>query len=183
MLRAIRLTSVLATMLAAIPVYAQVYKWVDEHGVTNYSSEPPAHRNAGLKPATVADRISIYAPEPAVQRAIGAISLGKDRILSDRIDSLERQHTAERESSQYAAAAAAEARAAQAAYLQCLEERRVDCDYDSGYYPYGLGGVLTVFHRRSRPHIPAMARSRVAAENMARLHSDGKPRRAGVFRP
>jgi Domain of unknown function (DUF4124) len=181
MRRVIPLTSVLAVMLAAIPAHAQVYKWVDEHGVTNYSSEPPADRNAGVKPATVADRISVYAPEPAVQRTIGAISLGKDRILSDRIDSLERQLAAERQSSQYAAAA--EARAAQAAYVQCLAERRVDCDYDGGYYPYGLGGVLTVVHHRPRPHIPAMARSRVAAENIARSHSDGKLRRAGVLRP
>jgi uncharacterized protein DUF4124 len=188
--------------LATVPAYAQVYKWVDERGVTNYSSEPPADRKAGLKPATVADRISVYAPEPAVQRAISAISLGKDRILSDRIDSLERQLAADRQSSQYAAAA--EAHAAQAAYAQCVAERRVDCDYDSGRYPYASGGVLTVIHRRPRPHIPAMARSGagagnfratirasgrsnhatpgVAAEDIARLHSDGKLRRAGIFR-
>ena len=179
--RVIRLTSVLAVMLAAIPAYAQVYKWVDERGVTNYSSEPPADRNARVNAATVADRMSVYAPEPAVQRAISAISTGKDRILSDRIDSLERQHAAEGQSSQYAAAA--EARAAQAAYVQCLAERRVDCDYDSAYYPYGLGGVLTVVHHRPRPRMPAMARSRGAADNIARSHSDGKIRRAGVFRP
>jgi hypothetical protein len=181
MLRVIRLTSVFAVMLAAIPAYAQVYKWVDEHGVTNYSSEPPADRNAGVKPPTIADRISVYAPEPAVQRAISAISLGKDRILSGRIDSLERQLAAERQSSQYAAAA--DARAAQAAYAQCLAERRVDCDYDSGYYPYGLGGVLTVVHRRPPSHIPSMARSRLDAGNFARLHAGGNLRRAGVFRP
>jgi hypothetical protein len=168
-------------VLAAIPAYAQVYKWVDEHGVTNYSSEPSADRKGGPKPGTVADRISVYAPEPGLQRTIRAISLGKDRILSDRIDSLERQHAAERQSSQYAAAA--EERAAQAAYAQCLAERRVDCDYDSGYYPYGLGGVLAVIHRRPRPHIPATMRSRGAAENIARLHSGGKLRRAGVFPP
>ena len=170
-----------AAALAAIPAYAQVYKWVDEHGVTNYSSEPPAARKGGPKPATVADRISVYAPEPGVQRTISAISLGRERILSDRLDSLERQHAAERQSSQYAAAA--EARAAQAAYAQCLAERRVECDYDSGYYPYGLGGVLTVVHRRPRPHIPAMARPRVATENIARLHAGGKLRRGRNFPP
>jgi hypothetical protein len=189
-------------VLATVPAYAQVYKCLDERGVTNYSSEPPADNRAGLKPATVADRISVYAPEPAVQRAISAISLGKDRILSDRIDSLERQLVAERQSSQYAAAA--EARAAQAVYAQCLAERRVDCDYDSSRYPYGSGGVLTVIHRPPRLHIPAMVRSGagagnfraairasgrsnhatpgVAAKDIARLHSDGKPGRAGVFR-
>lgn len=181
MSRVIRLTSVLALLLASIPAHAQIYKWVDDHGVTNYSGEPRADRNAAVKPAIVADRISVYAVEPGVQRAINAISLGKDRILSGRIDALERQLAAERQSSQYTAAA--ETRAAQAAYAQCLTERRVDCDYDSGYYPYGLGGVLTAVHHRQRPHIPAMARARVVAANNPRLRSDGNIRRAGVFRP
>ena len=81
MLRAILLTSVLAAVLAAVPAYAQIYKWVDEHGVTNYSSEPPAGLKGGPKPATVADRISVYAPEPGVQRTIRAVSLGRERIL------------------------------------------------------------------------------------------------------
>jgi hypothetical protein len=154
---------------------------VDERGVTNYSSEPPADRKAAVKAATVADRISVYAPEPALQRSISALSIGRDRILSGRIDSLERELAGERQSSQYASAA--EARAAQAAYAQCLAERRVDCDYDSGYYPYRAGGVLTVVQHRPRPRIPSIARSRVAAENFARLRSDGNLRRAGVFRP
>ena len=175
MLRAIRVTSILAAVLAAIPAYAEVYKWVDEHGVTNYSSEPPAARNRGPKPATVADRISVYAPEPGVQRTLSAISLGREKMLADRIDLLERQHAAERQSSQYAAAA--EARAAQAAYAQCVAERRVDCDYDSSYYPYGLGGVLTVIQRRPRHHIPAMTRPRLATQNSARFHAGGKFRR------
>jgi hypothetical protein len=189
-------------MLAAASAYAQVYKWVDERGVTNYTSEPPTESKARLTPATIADRISVYAPEPAVQRAISANSLGKVRILSDRIDSLERQLAADRDASQYAAAA--EARAAQAAYAQCLAERRVDCDYDSGRYPYALGGVLPVIHHRPQPHMLAVARSGtragnvraaikasgrsfhatpgVRAEDIARLHSDGNLRRAGIFR-
>lgn len=33
---------VLAAMLAANPVCAQLHKWVDRHGVTNYSDQPPA---------------------------------------------------------------------------------------------------------------------------------------------
>jgi len=202
MLRAIRHTSLVAAMLAVVPANAQVYKWVDERGVTNYSSQPPADSNVKLKPATVADRISVYAPEPAVQRAISAVSLGNVRILTDRIDSLERQLAADRHAWQYAAAA--EARAAQAAYAQCLAERRVDCDYDSGRYPYDLGGRLTAINHRPQPRMPAVARSGtgagnsraairasgrnihakrgVGAEDFARVHSDGNLRRAGIFR-
>jgi hypothetical protein len=181
MLRLIRLTSVLAALLAVMPAHAQVYKWVDERGVTNYSSEPPADRKGGPKSATVADRISVYAPEPGIQRAIRAVSLGKDRMLSDRIDSLEREQAAERQASEFAAAA--DARAAQAAYAQCQADRRVDCDYNSGYYPYGLGGVLTVVHRRPPPRIPGVAHSRGGTENIARLHPGGKVRQPGVLPP
>lgn len=200
--RVFRLTSVLAMMLAALSAHAQVYKWVDEHGVSNYSSAPPAKITARLKPAIIEDRISVYPSGPAVQKAISAISQSKERMLSDRIDLLERQLAAERQASQYAAAA--EARAAQAAYAQCLADRRVDCDDASGYYPYGAGGVATVIHHLPRPRIPAMARSGVGAgdfkaairvpgrsmhakrgvadEDIARSHAGGKLRRSGSAR-
>jgi hypothetical protein len=176
--RLIRLTGgILAALLAVIPAQAQVYKWVDEHGVTNYSSDPPpAVRKGGPKTATVADRISVYAPEPGIQREIRAVSLGKDRILSDRIDALERE-AAERQASEFAASA--EARAAQAAYAQCQADRRVDCDYNSGYYPYGWGGVLTVVHRRPLPRNPGVGHSRSGTEKIARLHPGGKVRQPG----
>lgn len=200
--RVFLLTSVLAMMFAAITADAQVYKWVDERGVSNYSSAPPAEVGAGVKPAVVADRISVYPSEPALQRALGVISASKERALSDRIDFLERQLAAERQSLQYAAAA--EARAAQAAYARCLADRRVDCDDAAGSYPYGTGGVATVIQHWPKPRIPAMARSAavagdfrdairlpgrsmharrgVADEDFARLHAGGKLRRTGVAR-
>lgn len=200
--RVFQLTSVLAMLLAAIPAHAQVYKWVDERGVSNYSSAPPAAITAKLKPAIVADRISVYPSEPGLQRALAAISASKERALSDRIDLLERQLAAERQSSQYAAAA--EARAAQAAYAQCLADRRVDCDDAGGYYPYGAGGVATVIHHQPRFRVATKARSGVIAgdfkaaikvprrnmharrgvadEDIVRSHSGGRLRRSGVAR-
>ena len=36
----IRLTIVLVAILAAAPACAQLYKWVDERGVTNYFNQP-----------------------------------------------------------------------------------------------------------------------------------------------
>jgi hypothetical protein len=181
MQRLTRLTSIVAAILAAIPAYAQVFKWVDERGVTNYSNEAPAAGLRRVKPVSVADRISVYAPAPALQRAVSLISANEDRILANRIDSLERQLSAERESAQ--SAADAESRAAQSAYAQCLADRRVDCDYDTGYYPYGPGAVLTVF-RHPPPHrIPHMTRSRVGAETIARLRSERRIHRAGDLRP
>jgi hypothetical protein len=49
---------------------AELYKWVDERGVTNYSNTPPARTGDG-KPATVVeDRLSVYTPEEPVTDAL-----------------------------------------------------------------------------------------------------------------
>jgi hypothetical protein len=155
MLRAIHMICLLTIALWGMPAYAQIYKWVDERGTTNYSSTPPSGDAAAKKPAAVADRISVYAPEPGVQRAIGANSANRERINSDRITALERQLAAERQNSQYAAIG--DTSAAQAAYAQCLAERRIDCDYDYGYNPYayapyGIAVALPVSRHRPRHH-------------------------------
>jgi len=41
-----RYIPVLIGVLACVPAGAQTYKWVDEHGVTNYGAKPPAGRRA-----------------------------------------------------------------------------------------------------------------------------------------
>jgi hypothetical protein len=50
--------------LLATTAFAQVYKWVDEKGVTNYSNEVPA--KPGRNVTVVEDRISVYTPEQSV---------------------------------------------------------------------------------------------------------------------
>src|SRR5258708_15862827 len=75
---------VLAT--AGGPAHAQIYKWVDEAGKTHYSDTAPA---GGRKVDTVADRISVYAPDPSIART--AATAGSDPALSDRVARLERQ--------------------------------------------------------------------------------------------
>lgn len=50
--------------LLATTAFAQVYKWVDENGVTNYSNEAPA--KPGRNVTVVEDRISVYTPEQSV---------------------------------------------------------------------------------------------------------------------
>jgi len=55
------------TLLLASAVHAETYKWVDERGVVNYSNTPPpAAAKAAAKP--IADRVSTYEPDPAMQR-------------------------------------------------------------------------------------------------------------------
>jgi hypothetical protein len=55
-------------LLALAPAaQAETYKWVDEKGVVNYSNTPPPN---ATKAVTVPERISAYAPDPALNRAI-----------------------------------------------------------------------------------------------------------------
>jgi hypothetical protein len=46
MARLVKLSLLLLTILAAGPAWSQVYKWVDENGVVNYSNQPPSNRKA-----------------------------------------------------------------------------------------------------------------------------------------
>ncbi len=138
-------SSLVAILLAATggTAYAQIYKWVDEAGKTHYSDQAPA---GGKKPDTVADRISVYAPDPALL-ARAAAPAGSNPVLSDRVDSLERQLQAERLARrQYEMATYAQM--SQAAYDGCRADRRVDCDY--GGAPY-VGPIAVVPIRQRRP--------------------------------
>jgi hypothetical protein len=160
----IQLVSVLMVILVAAPASAQMYKWVDENGVTNYASKPPSPSKAAKKFVTVADRISVYTPESAVTRALEAGASRNEGMLSKRIDSLERRLEAERQARELAAAA--EARASQAAYDLCVAERRVDCDGSTGYYPYGPAVVFAPFQHRQPRFVPVVAVTGVTAGNV-----------------
>jgi hypothetical protein len=51
-------------------VGAELYKWVDERGITNYSNEPPP-KGTNAKAVTLPeDRLSVYTPEESVTREI-----------------------------------------------------------------------------------------------------------------
>ena len=139
-------SSLVVILLGAVsgPAHAQIYKWVDEAGKTHYSDTAPVGRK---KIDTVADRISIYAPDPALL-ARAAANAGSDPALSDRVDRLERQLHAERLARQQYELASF----AQAAYERCLSDRRVDCDSYGGAMPYaGPIVVVPVRHRRPIP--------------------------------
>jgi len=56
----------LALLLAALPAGAETFKWVDEKGVTNYSSTPPASRTAKV----IEERVSVIPADPSLATAI-----------------------------------------------------------------------------------------------------------------
>ena len=98
---------------------AEIYKWVDQKGVTNYSSAPPATGKAQtLDPG--ATTVSVY-PTTALQDAARL-----DAIMRQKVAMLENQLRAERQArlTQQASYRAD----AGLAYEQCLRERRFDCD-------------------------------------------------------
>ena len=65
--RAIALTVLLFAGTSAVS--AELYKWVDEKGVTNYSNEPPP-KGANATPLNVDDRLSVYTPDEATTRSM-----------------------------------------------------------------------------------------------------------------
>jgi hypothetical protein len=140
------ISSVILLAAAAGPAHAQIYKWVDEAGKTHYSDQAPA---GGKKPDTVADRISVYSPDPTLL-ARAAATAGPDPVLSDKVDRLERQLHAERLArTQQQVELASLTQASQSAYERCVSERRVDCDGYGATMPYaGPIAVVPVRHRR-----------------------------------
>lgn len=143
----------IAAMMAAAPASAQLYKWVDERGVTNYSNQPPPDPKAVKTLRRVEDRLSVYSPDQALLQAIEDDQQNslKRRNQRAQIESLENQLEAERRAREQAAAAAA--REPQAAYERCLADGRTDCDATYGYLPYAPP-VAFVRNRHRRQHIP-----------------------------
>jgi hypothetical protein len=66
----LRFLPLAALLLALTPAAeAQLYKWVDEKGVVNYSNTPPPKTTA-KKVTMVEDTISVYTPEKSVTEEI-----------------------------------------------------------------------------------------------------------------
>jgi hypothetical protein len=60
-----------ALLLASAPAAgAELYKWVDENGVVNYSNTPPPKTRTGKPPTVVEDRLSVYTPEKSITEEI-----------------------------------------------------------------------------------------------------------------
>jgi uncharacterized protein DUF4124 len=172
-----------ALLFCTAPAFAQVYKWVDDKGVVNYSNEAPADRKSTLLDPKSA-RVSTYSTGEAPKRAPAQLASASesDRALHEKIDRLERKLDAERYARQNTGDAQAQT-VADARYAQCLRDRRVDCDYsgmdpyyyDYGYGPYYPGIVYATPHVRH--HRPFANRPVASPKPVARSSSSG---RAGV---
>lgn len=155
---------IIVAVLAACPASAQVYKWVDESGVTNYTSEPPTNNKAVKKfelLLTKEDTSSLAAP---------ANVRGNQQRLLDRINKLERQVQAERQARQYESELQAQQYAARGAPPPATYDPCVDwyegCNGSAynygGYYPW----PVVVAHHRPRPLVRPVPVTRM--QGMAR---------------
>jgi hypothetical protein len=160
--------------VATLCLAAPIYKWVDEHGVTNYGSAPPPGRKSVQldEEATRVSTIEAY----DYSRQVAAST---DRSLRQRIDRLEEELSYSRQAA--AAREAAAADAARQARELCIAQRRVDCDdpylyfRDPGYvYAYPPFGRFPPhgFHPRPKPGVlPARSPG---------MTNPGAPRSAGA---
>jgi hypothetical protein len=111
-MRPIALSLLILGLVAALPVNAQIYRWVDDRGVVNYANQRPESTNRAIRIDTQESRLSVIpapggrrenaaAPPPASVRA--EFPSDVDRATMARADS------------------ALQWRA------RCFAERRVDC--------------------------------------------------------
>jgi hypothetical protein len=128
---------------------AQIYKWVDDKGVTNYSGTPPKGASSAMAPAILEDRVSVISPQPALAPLSPAPAY-------DRIAALERELQAQRDALRYAIAQTQQ----RSPYDECLAagQRTADCDAllqaAYGNYGYGYGYAYPVVVRGVRVRPP-----------------------------
>jgi len=137
--------------------HAQVYKWTDEKGVVNYSSTPPPKGRSGKIVEEDNGRVSTIPADPSARDAQPSPS---ERALRDRVDRLEQDAAAQRQTAGANDAAAQEAY--RRWYEQCRADRRVDCDNPVGYNDPGYAvyppGVARPGQRPLVPNAPGQFR-------------------------
>jgi len=136
------LVTVLVAVLAATGAAAELYKWVDERGVVNYSDQPPADPKTASKLTTVEDRVSVYTPDKALMQALEAERRGAPGKGDARFE-------AERPARPFVALLGA--RTPQLPSDPCLDASRIECGaFFGSYYPAWSGVRHVAISRKSR---------------------------------
>ena len=118
----IRMLFMLAAVGASLPAAAELYRWVDERGVTNYSNEPPPAAATARKLSHVADKVSVYTPDENFMKAVKAM---RERSLQALAEPDPPRNPVARIGSP-----------PQSGYEQCLASGRLDCaELYRGYVP------------------------------------------------
>ncbi|MGH8680480.1 MAG: DUF4124 domain-containing protein [Burkholderiales bacterium] len=151
-MRNVQLAALAALLMLAPVAHAEIYKWVDEKGVVNYTSTPPQNRKS-VKLDEEQGRVSTieaydYSKSGAARR---------EQALQERVARLEQEAARGRQTAALDAAAAADAY--RVWREQCIAQRRVDCDepYAASFVDPGLvfpGAVVRPPRRVAGAYIP-----------------------------
>jgi hypothetical protein len=129
------LASICSALLPVAPAAAELYKWVDERGVTNYSSERPAAKAAKL--TRVENKLSVYTPDEGVLRAVKAV---RERAIAALTEP------------EPVRSPVARIAVERPGYEQCITSGRIGCeDLYPGYYPAVYLPLAVVPLRRIQP--------------------------------
>ena len=117
----------LAATLWVAPAGAELYKWVDERGVTNYSNAPPAAAAPANKLTRVENTISVYTPDESFMQAV--------KVARERSIQALAEPAAQRSAVGRIAVSSA------SGYEQCVSSGRLGCeDLYRTYFPAYLSG-------------------------------------------
>ena len=137
-----KLLSVLVAFLLAapLPVFAQLYKWLDADGVVNYGDLPPPNAT------------NVQSVGPASLSVVPGVPKEQMDAMRER-DEQRRQEALQREADEARARASARAASGVPSELQSYEEYAYDYDYGP-VFGYGPPRVRRPGVNRPRPHPP-----------------------------
>ena len=142
---AIHLLVLFAATCAIAPASAELYKWVDERGVTNYSNDPPPAAATASKLTRIENKISVYTPDDGVIQAVKVVRERAIKALTEP---------------EPARSPVARIAVEQSGYEQCITSGRIGCDdlypnyYPAAYYPVGAYARRGVLPTRFLPPRP-----------------------------
>ncbi|MGH8703758.1 MAG: DUF4124 domain-containing protein [Burkholderiales bacterium] len=149
----IQLATLAALLAFAQVAHAEIYKWVDDKGVVNYSNSPPANR----KSVTLDEEQGRVSTIEAYDHSKSG-GARREQALQERVARLEQEVARGRQTAALDAAAAAEAY--RVWREQCIAQRRVDCDdpYAASFVDPGSvffpGAVVRPARRVAGAYIP-----------------------------
>ena len=143
--------ALLALTCASATASAQLYKWVDERGITNYSNDAPPAATAANKLTRVENKISVYTPDEGFMQAVKAVRERSLKALAEP---------------EPVRSPVARIEVQQSGYEQCLTSGRIGCDdlypgyypaayLPAAYYPYRRVQPTRFLPPRPVPHAPA----------------------------
>ncbi len=133
---------VCAAIFSIAPAAAELYKWVDERGVTNYSSDPPPSATPANKLGRVENKISVYTPDDGTLQAVKAVRERAIQAIN---------------ASEPARSPVTRIAVEQSGYEQCVTSGRLGCEdlypayFPASYIPLGGYGYGYGYGRRIPP--------------------------------